>query len=80
MAGSQAASTPTTWTVDSQTEQTQGGPQGIVRGVLISFTTGLGNKGTVFVPDTAYSVDAARAAIQARAAMLDAVSQLSSGA
>ena len=80
MAGSQAVPTATTWTVDSQAEQVQGGPQGIVRGVLISFTTGLMNKGTVFVPDATYSVDAARAAIQARAAMLDAVSQLNSGA
>jgi hypothetical protein len=77
MAGSSAVPTTSTWTVDSQLEQTQGGPQGIVRGVLISFTTGLGNKGTVFVSDAQYSVAAARTALQARAELLDAVSQLS---
>jgi hypothetical protein len=38
------------------------------------------NKGTVFVPDSQYSVDAVRAAISARAALLDSVSQLNSGA
>lgn len=80
MAGQQAQQATPTWTVDSQTEQVQAGQQGIVRGVSISFTTGLMNKGTVFVPDSQYSVDAVRAAISARAALLDSVSQLNSGA
>ena len=77
MAGPQATPTTSTWVVDSQIEQIQGGAQGIVRGVLVSFTTGAGNKGSVFVPDTQYTVDAARTAIAARAAVLDAVSALS---
>lgn len=78
MAGQNSATPSSTWTVDSQTEQVQGGAQGIVRGVLISFTTGQQNKGTVFLADDRYSVAAARDAIAARAALLDSVSQLSS--
>lgn len=78
MAGPSSTPSTSTWTVDSQAEQVQGSSQGIVRGVLISFTTGKQNKGTVFVPDTQYSVDAVRAAIQSRAELLDAVSALSS--
>jgi hypothetical protein len=65
-----------TWKVTSQVEQAQGSPQGIVRGVLITFTTGLGNTGTVFVSNDRYNATNAYAAIMERATMLDSVSQL----
>jgi hypothetical protein len=78
MAGSQPATQGSTWTVESQIEQSQGGPQGIIRGVLITFVTGIGNRGTVFVPDQQYNVPNAYSAIEARAELLDSVSQLRS--
>lgn len=61
------------------TSQTPGfgiGPDGkAVEGVTINFRTSLGNLGTVFVPRTAYSAQAAIDAIRAHASELDQVSQ-----
>jgi hypothetical protein len=66
-----------TWKVGPQQQTTQLIPGGrFVRGVEISFVTGMGNSGTVFVPEDAYTPDAVRAEIQAKAEKMDAVSSL----
>lgn len=66
-----------TWQVTGQIEQTQiGANSQLVKGMLVSFTTGAGNSGSVFVPDSQYTPDKVKAAIVAQAAVLDAVSAL----
>lgn len=66
-----------TWQVISQLEQTQIGTNSqLVKGMLVTFTTGLGNTGSVFVPDAQYTPSTVKAAIAAQAATLDAVSRL----
>lgn len=67
------------WTVTAQTP-TQGlGPAGhFVPGMNVSFITGAGIEGTVFVPQLRYSPENVAAAIAAQAAGLDAVTGLSS--
>lgn len=68
----------TSWTVTGQREDMQDPGNGTyTRGVVIEFTTGRGNHGTVFVPDRDYNPTAATRAIAARAAAMDAVSDLS---
>jgi hypothetical protein len=47
-----------------------------VKGVEVSFVTPKGNNGSVFVSDDTYSPDAVKAAIAAKAATMDAVSDL----
>lgn len=50
-----------------------------VTGVRIFFTTGEGNQGSVFIPDSLYhNVAGVRHAIQAQADQMDAVSALHS--
>lgn len=71
---------PVTWEITAQREDYRPGPTGaFVTGVVISFRTGQGHTGSVFVPDTLYTVDAARSAIAARAAAMDAVGRLTTG-
>lgn len=67
-----------TWSVLSQIEQTAIGPNSqIVKGNLITITTGMGNTGSVFVSDADYAnIDKVRAALAMKAAQLDAVSAL----
>jgi hypothetical protein len=71
---------PTTapaWTVTQQQETTEPGPTGnYVQGVRISFRTAGGVNGSVFLQASDYTVPAARTAIAARAAQLDAVQSL----
>lgn len=68
------------WTVTSQREDFQPGPNGqLVQGVVVSFTTAAGVQGSVFVPNAEYVPDRVRAYIAARAAAMDAVSRLTGG-
>lgn len=77
---SKAALPPSTWNVTAQQETSQVGPDGQVRrGVRVSFTTGLGQQGSVFVPDAEYRVDMVRGYVADQAAKIDAIAQLSSG-
>lgn len=69
----------TTWKVTGQLDgQLNIGATGNpVTGVQVSFTTGLGNSGTVFVPDSIYpDARATWTVINDRAVLLDAVSGL----
>jgi hypothetical protein len=68
------------WTVDSQTQRTRADSSGNVRdGYDVSFHTGEGHYGTVFVTNERYSVQNVAAAVQEAANKLDAVGSLSSG-
>ena len=68
-----------TWQVTAQQETVDRGPGGSFEpGVTVSFTTGAGHAGTVFVPRGNYSLASVRAAVAGQAALLDAVGQLSS--
>ena len=65
-----------TWTVDSQAPRTGENTRGqYVPGYQIEFTTGRGNKGTIFVPRTDYNPANVVALIRAHASELDTVSQ-----
>lgn len=65
------------WTVTSQVETTDVGPEGsYVKGVKVAFRTATGATGSVFLPETAYTVEAVRQAINAKVDVLAAVSQL----
>lgn len=68
----------TVWTITNQVERDQLVPGSApVRGVQIFYTTGRGNSGSVFVPYSQYtSTSQVKAAIQAAAAQMDAVSML----
>jgi hypothetical protein len=46
------------------------------KGVEVSFTTPKGNTGSVFLTDDTYTPDAVKAAIAAKAATMDTVSDL----
>lgn len=66
------------WQVTAQQQQTRALPntQRPVDGYLISFVTGYGVNGNVFLPANQYSADAVKAAIASQVAQLDAVSAL----
>lgn len=70
-----------TWTVtgqqDDQLQVTSSGQP--VTGVIISFATGEGNQGTVFVPDQHYNKSTVRKMIQARADLMDEIGLLAQG-
>ena len=67
------------WQVTAQQEVTEPGPTGSFEpGVRVSFRTGGGHTGSVFVPASRYSIDQVRAAVAGQAALLDAVGQLTS--
>lgn len=66
-----------TWTVESQTPVTRAGRTGqIDEGYDVAFLTGEGHAGVVFLPNSQYTVDRVRAAVQAQADLLDAVGAL----
>lgn len=66
----------TTWRVDSQLPGFgPDGKGGFTDGYTISFTTGLGNVGAVFIPRKQYDPEAAIGIIRAHAQELDQVSQ-----
>ena len=67
------------WKVTGQQEGVQVDATGhVVTGVTVSFLTGHGVTGTVFLPDAQYTPDNVRNAVQAKSAILDAVTGLSS--
>lgn len=72
-----APSTPTTWQVTGQQETTEQAINGgFVSGRRVYFTTGNGNGGSVFVPDTMYDADTVRRMVSAAAANVDAIGSL----
>lgn len=77
MSETSSSSSGLTWTVTSQMERTvineAGAPETVV---VITFRLPSGAVGTVNVPAAGYTVAAARAAIAAKASVLDAVAQL----
>ena len=74
------ANQPTSWEVTSQYEDTDVSVPGrLTQGYRVTFRTGQGHTGTVFIPLAQYRPDAVRAAVASQAALLDAVGNLSSG-
>lgn len=67
------------WTITTQrqTQQLTAGNR-FEQGVEVGFKTGYGVDGNVFVPLSMFSPEAVRAAVDERAAVLDAVTTLSS--
>jgi len=69
------------WVVTGQQEQVEFNQQGQMQhGVKISFQTGEGHTGTVFVPQAQYNPDMVRSLVAAKAQLMDQVGALSSGA
>lgn len=66
------------WSIVSQQQQTRAvpGSNGPVPGYMVSFVTGYGTNGSVFIPNPQYTVDNVKAAVAAQVAALDAVSVL----
>lgn len=65
------------WTVESQTETNNLGPGGtFVPGMQVTFITGKGVRGSVFLPREQFSVENVKAMIATHAAQLDAVADL----
>lgn len=74
----QVPQAPGGWTVVSQQEGTELGPNGVfVKGVTVFFNTGSGTTGSVFVPDMMFHPENVRAAIEAKVALINGVSGLS---
>lgn len=72
-------STPqASWSIGPQQQATQPDAAGrFTQGILVHFTTGKGNQGTVFVPEAQYNPTNVAAQVQAKANAMDAVSALS---
>lgn len=69
-----------TWTVVDQREESRDPGDGIyTQGMTVRFRTGSGQLGTVFVPDRDYTASRVRAAIERRAAEIEAVQALTEG-
>jgi hypothetical protein len=65
------------WEVIGQREEIRVGPSGqLVHGVVVQFRTASGAVGTVFVPETAYTVEEVRRIVAAKAAEVEAVARL----
>lgn len=68
------------WQVTGQIEGQQfNESHQLVPGVTITFTTGQGHQGTVFVPQAQYNPARVRELVGQRAALMDEVGGLSSG-
>lgn len=71
------ASGPVAVSIEAQVPRVAPGPDGRpVDGVEVHFTTAKGNRSSVFVPRSTYSVENVAAAVRQHAAELDAVSDL----
>lgn len=71
--------TQATWTIQSQQQRTKIGDNGqLADGYDVTFLTGQGHTGTVFVPMTRYTAANVRAAVQSQANLLDEVGNLTS--
>jgi hypothetical protein len=67
----------TGWRVTAQQETMLPGASGqFTKGVQVMFTTAKGNTASVFCPDAQYSTEVIRGLIAAKAAVLDATSDL----
>lgn len=67
---------PTTWKVDGQSPRFGLDARGnYVDGYEVEFTTGLGNKGKLFVPRAGYNAQNVTALVKAHASELDTVSR-----
>lgn len=68
-----------TWTIASQSPRSRVDAGGVVQeGYDVTFTTGDGNTGTVFVPGSRYTVDNVRQAVTELADRLDTIGALTS--
>lgn len=71
-----ASSDPTTWTIDSQAPRMGQNARGqYVDGYQVEFTTGMGNRGVIFVPRERYNPANVVALVKAHASELDTVSR-----
>jgi len=67
------------WSVIGQQEQVEFDQQGKMQnGVKISFQTGQGHSGTVFVPQAQYNPERVKELVAAKAQLMDQVGALSS--
>ena len=72
-----APETAPAWTVISQQETLDLGPNGsFIQGVKVGFRTASGALGTVFIPSDTYTVERVRAAVTERAAAMESVAGL----
>lgn len=73
-------SAPLSWVVQAQNQTTKIGPNNMpVQGYDITFVTGLGHVGTVFVTNAQYgNTDTTRGLIQAAATQVDTIGSLTS--
>lgn len=80
MAVSAAPPATTTWKFDNQVETIQPSPTGgVTSGFKVTFITGDGHSGSVFVPDAQYDPATVKALIDAKVAIMAQVARLSSG-
>ena len=67
----------TSYTIVSQREDYRKGPDDeYAQGVIVTFQTQAGNKGSVFIPDAVYTEAEVRRQVGARAARMDAVGRI----
>ena len=67
-----------TWTVTTQTEATQRGPDNtFMPGVSVGFRLSTGQSGTVFVPHNLFTPDFVREQVQAKAELMQRIAGLS---
>jgi hypothetical protein len=79
MTANNAGANGSTWEVTSQYSGTDVSVPGkIEQGYYITFRTGNGHDGTIFVPRSKYDPGTVKSAIASEAALLDAVGNLSS--
>lgn len=70
----------TTWQVTGSRERVKIAPDGTpVEGIEVSYLTGLGGTGTVFVSTALATADTVRMMVQAAAEKTDAINTLTSG-
>lgn len=71
---------PVAWQVTSQGESTEIQPNGqAVRGYRVYFTTGGGQSGSVWIPESSYTAERVRALVAQAAANAEAIGSLSAG-
>lgn len=79
MSATNAGSNGPAWTVTSQYAGTDTSVPGkLEQGYYVTFRTGQGHDGTVFIPRARYNPAAVKSAIASEAALLDAVGALTS--
>lgn len=68
------------WTITGQREDFRADENGDYgNGIVVSFITGHGNRGSVFVPQKDYTAENVRRLVASKAGQMDAVSQLTGG-